>query len=490
MLRRQSATKAEPPPERLPSQDKYKARVLPLLAASVCILAASLILRTTTTAWAVQTDDVVTCPEQRRMSGRAVAGTTLADDGHCVQAASLDAGVCVEDAADWRGAHKRRCLPSLAVIGMPRRPRAFTRRPAPRHDAPFAPGGGGASTATPSPTPRSPPRPPTRSPRGIAATAYRWRRRPAATPRRHRRDRRHRRAMTHENAGAMKSGTTNIMLYLQNHPQLRTSEDLIGWPQESRYFSAAHDPEAAGRNWRFYLRKYPPATDGVLTFDKSPNYLLNPKIPSVLASLMPSLKLLVCLRNPTSRAYSHLQHECRNGRVRQSEGAVFRSKSNDESSERLSFPCAPEAFDRLVKAQLAAKGDMNKCEWARGSGSGDSNVLPRGFYDCQLAPWFDRFPRSQLLALVFEDFVSSREATLEAVARVERFAGLEPFDYGRSARVAAVERSYALMPSRGGRYAPMLAATRAALDERALFAEPRLIGDAAAAAALALRWWW
>ena len=117
MLRRQSATKTPAPPQRLPSQDKYRSRALPLLAASVCILAASLVLRTTTTAWAVQTDNVVTCPEQRRMSGRAVAGTTLADDGHCVQAASLDAGVCVEDAADWRGAHRRRCLPSLAVIG-------------------------------------------------------------------------------------------------------------------------------------------------------------------------------------------------------------------------------------------------------------------------------------------------------------------------------------------------------------------------------------
>ena len=44
---------------------------------------------------------------------------TLADDGHCVQASSLDAGVCVEDAADWRGAHRRRCLPSLAVILWP-----------------------------------------------------------------------------------------------------------------------------------------------------------------------------------------------------------------------------------------------------------------------------------------------------------------------------------------------------------------------------------
>ena len=126
----------------------------------------------------------------------------------------------------------------------------------------------------------------------------------------------------------------------------------------------------------------------------------------------------MCLRNPTSRAYSHLQHECRNGRISQSEDTVFRCKKDCEASERLSFPCAPEAFDRLVTAQLAAKKDMDRCAWARGSGSGDSNVLPRGFYDCQLAPWFDRFPRSQLLALVFEDFVSSREATLEAVAAV------------------------------------------------------------------------
>ena len=118
MLRRQSATKTPAPPQRLPSQDKYRSRALPLLAASVCILAASLVLRTTTTAWAVQTDNVVTCQDQRRMNGRAVPGTTLADNGHCVQASSLDAGVCVEDAADWRGAHKRRCLPSLAVIGM------------------------------------------------------------------------------------------------------------------------------------------------------------------------------------------------------------------------------------------------------------------------------------------------------------------------------------------------------------------------------------
>ena len=118
MMLRRNSTKAPPPLERLPSQqDKYKTRVLPLLAAAVaCIVAASLILRTTVAA-SLQTDNVVTCQDQHRLNGRAVPGTTLADDGHCVKASTLDAGVCVEDAPDWRGVHRRRCLPSLAVIG-------------------------------------------------------------------------------------------------------------------------------------------------------------------------------------------------------------------------------------------------------------------------------------------------------------------------------------------------------------------------------------
>ena len=147
MLRRQSGTKAPPPPERLPSQDKYSSkRVLPLLAASIgCIVAASLILRTTM-ASALQTDNVVTCQDQHRMNGRAVPGTTLADDGHCVKAATLDAGVCVEDAADWRGVHRRRCLPSLAVIGA-RAASACLQHHAPPPRRAFALGTGGASMA-------------------------------------------------------------------------------------------------------------------------------------------------------------------------------------------------------------------------------------------------------------------------------------------------------------------------------------------------------
>mmetsp|Transcript_14401 Transcript_14401/g.43005 ORF Transcript_14401/g.43005 Transcript_14401/m.43005 type:complete len:451 (-) Transcript_14401:31-1383(-) len=278
--------------------------------------------------------------------------------------------------------------------------------------------------------------------------------------------------------GAMKSGTTNVMLYLAQHPKLRTSENAIGWPMESRYFSAAADPVRAARGWRQYLALYP-ATDAAaptLTFDKSPNYLVNPTIAPVLAALAPSLKLVVMLRDPTKRAYSHFQHECRNGRLREDgRGGVYRSscapgRKSCGDSRKLSYPCPPAAFRKLVDAQIS-RAPADRCAWARGpDGKGDSNVLPRGLYACQLAPWLAVYDRAQLLALVFEEFLASRAATLAAVAAVEDFMGLRRFDYAGSARVAAVERLYAAVPSRGGAYSPMDAATKKTLDD--LYCEP------------------
>ena len=127
----------------------------------------------------------------------------------------------------------------------------------------------------------------------------------------------------------MKSGTTNIMLYLQNHPQLRTSEDLIGWPQESRYFSAAHDPEAAGRNWRFYLRKYPPATDGVLDLRQVAQLPTEPEN-SFRAGVVDAVSqtCLVCVCGTRRRELIVIYNtSAATAASVQAEGAVFRSKA-------------------------------------------------------------------------------------------------------------------------------------------------------------------
>ena len=365
----------------------------------------------------------VSCEAARSPNfGRAAPGTVLSDAGGCVNVTSLDAGVCVEfPRSGWFGGARVRCVPTVAVIG------------------------------------------------------------------------------------AMKSGTTNIMLYLQMHPQLRTSENAVGWPVESRFFSSATDPEAAAESWRAYLALYPPArtldeADRVLTFDKSPNYLPNAIVPAVLARLAPSLKLVVMLRDPTKRAYSHLQHECRNGRLRRDKhGALYRSTCVGErahdcgpKTSRVAFPAAPGDFQALVDAELAAHPAPSSssssssssspssdaaedwtCAWARGKdGRGDSNVIPRGFYDCQINRWLAFYPKRQLKALIFEEFLASTQATLDAVRAVEDFVGVPNFDYAASPKVAAVQKLYAAVPSRGGNYAPMLPKTKQALD--ALYCDPNM----------------
>ena len=53
------------------------------------------------------------------------------------------------------------------------------------------------------------------------------------------------------------------------------------------------------------------------TYEKSPAYLGSGPLPPALARvLLPSVKLVAILRNPTSRAYSAFQHNCRFGRWR------------------------------------------------------------------------------------------------------------------------------------------------------------------------------
>ena len=148
--------------------------------------------------------------------------------------------------------------------------------------------------------------------------------------------------------GAMKSGTTNVMLYLSLHPSLRTCTNFFGWPIETRYFSSSMDPD-----WRGYIRRYP-GTNYV--FDKSPNYVFQPKIPAMLASIAPSIKILVMLRNPTRRAYSHFQHDCRNGKIIQSGSFIGRrsdlKKKNGGGGKPLAFPCTPRDFDKAVRRTI------------------------------------------------------------------------------------------------------------------------------------------
>jgi hypothetical protein len=109
--------------------------------------------------------------------------------------------------------------------------------------------------------------------------------------------------------GAQKAGTSSLYAYLVQHPQI-----LSAARKEVHYFSTEYDRGAA-----WYRQQFPRTAKinnrsrrlgkPVLTGEASPYYLFHPHAPQRIAKLLPDVKLILLLRDPVSRAYSHYRHE-------------------------------------------------------------------------------------------------------------------------------------------------------------------------------------
>lgn len=109
--------------------------------------------------------------------------------------------------------------------------------------------------------------------------------------------------------GGMKCGTSSLFKYLGQHPQLYSSNY-----KELRYFS--HD-EYYFQGEKWYRTKFPKSEtvpEDALVFEASPDYLHYSKAPMRMVNLLPDIKLIALLRNPTERAISHYFHDLKKGR--------------------------------------------------------------------------------------------------------------------------------------------------------------------------------
>lgn len=227
--------------------------------------------------------------------------------------------------------------------------------------------------------------------------------------------------------GGQKCGTSSLYRYLITHPQIEPS-----LTKEVHYFDLHH---ARGERW--YRAHFSKCTQpdvrglprGFLTGETSPYYLMDPRVPRRVQALVPDVKLIVVLRNPIERAYSHYHAQVRRGR------------------ETLSFE---EAIDqepqRLAGEEERLASDPTATSYAHRHFS----YLTKGIYIDQIERWLDVFPRDRLLVLHSKQL---RGDAASAVARVVSFLGLEPHD---------IEVSTA---HNVGSYAAMSDQTRARLRE-------------------------
>ena len=108
--------------------------------------------------------------------------------------------------------------------------------------------------------------------------------------------------------GAMKSGTTSLYRFIVKHPAI-----VPAAKKEVHYFSIwykfgelwyrSHFPTNLSRR-RFYKK----TNQKLLSGEASPVYLFYPVVPGRMKELLPDVKLIVILRNPVDRAYSHYHH--------------------------------------------------------------------------------------------------------------------------------------------------------------------------------------
>jgi len=197
--------------------------------------------------------------------------------------------------------------------------------------------------------------------------------------------------------GAQKAGTSSLYSYLRQHPQLYTS-----YQKEVHFFDGGLNPTEdnfeKGAAW--YQSNFPPKSGmdaGSKVFEASPLYFGNPLVPKRIFDLLPEIKLIVILRNPTERAISQYFMEYRKGR------------------ESLPIMEALLAEEDRLKPFLAA-GDYKSPIFMYHS------YKLRGLYKQQLERYLEYFPKKQMLIMSSEWFFSHPEQALE---KVFRFVGVD-----------------------------------------------------------------
>ena len=198
--------------------------------------------------------------------------------------------------------------------------------------------------------------------------------------------------------GAVKAGTTSLFHYLKQHPSIRMS--AINWPRffhvdgtapdfESRQKS--HGSELAEvslkrysnicnpripKTFEQYLSLWPKSVEEYCQGEVSPTYLHDPAVAPRILRRLPKVKLIVVLRQPVDRAYSHYIMDVRAG-----------------WEKELSFV-------KVIKEEPYKIDDF----WW-----GHRHNIRHGLYTARVAEYLQLFHRDQLLFLRYEDLKNQPE---------------------------------------------------------------------------------
>jgi hypothetical protein len=250
--------------------------------------------------------------------------------------------------------------------------------------------------------------------------------------------------------GTKRGGTTSLFKYLQRHPSI-----LPMWPgvenaKKTHFFDQFYDRGPLWYRSHFptdlQRRRVAEATGAwPLTGEAAPYYMFHPLVLKRVVETIPQVKVLVLLRNPVDRIWSHYHERVDAG----TEQLAFR-EALDAEAERMEGEA-----ERIIRepGYYSARHDF-------------SSYLSRGRYLEHLEPWLDRLYPNQLHVVRSEDLYRQPQVVLP---EVHRFLGLPEvppetphrFNYVPASKIDASTRTWL-----ADYYAPHVEAIEKRLDRR------------------------
>ena len=183
--------------------------------------------------------------------------------------------------------------------------------------------------------------------------------------------------------GAPRSGTSSIYEYLKD-----ISGIFMPKIKEINYFCRSFDSKeflVAIRDKKDYLHLFKDAKDDELIGEASPSYLRDPQAPKLIYEVIPNAKIIIILRDPVERTFSHY--------------LLFFAYGNET-----------DTFTKSIKKALDRTDDYS------------GRLINSGFYYQQVKRYLDTFGKENVKILIFEEFVNDSR---KAVKEILEFLGVK-----------------------------------------------------------------
>jgi len=186
--------------------------------------------------------------------------------------------------------------------------------------------------------------------------------------------------------GAKRCGTTSLFSHLPEHPSIAKSHhDNIGFFNDNFHL---------GVNWYksffptiTYKKKIEKQHGKFLAFDVTTKYMESKITAKNIKKIKPEMKIIIMLRNPIDRAYSQF------------------NLSVKEKTEKLNFEEAISEEMNRLKTDISNYHEKELLEFP----NHDRHYIKKSLYAMQLKPWFNIFPRKNILVLSTEEFRDNAE---------------------------------------------------------------------------------